>query len=216
MATKRAASKASTAKASGTTKRTATKKAAAPADENGAKKTTGRTRGPDKLEGLSDARKRNIAKLIYRERSKSPATSWPDITKMIEDKYDWALPGSMTGRRLLREHGPENAEEAIIKQDRSGAKKATAKKTAAKKGASKKKVEEVEEPEDVEELEEDEELEDEEEEELEDDEEEDEEDEDEEDEDEDEDEDEEEEPEPAPAPKSKRVAVKRGGRSKKS
>jgi hypothetical protein len=209
MATKRTAAKASTA-----TKRTATKKAASTdSAENGAKKTTGRTRGPDKLEGLSEAKKRNIAKLIFRERSKSPSTSWPDITQLVEDKYDWALPGSMTGRRLLREYGPDNAEEAIIKQDRSGAKKAAAKKTAAKKGASKKKVQEVEEPEDVEELEEDEELEDEEEEDLEEEEDEEDEDEDEDEEDEDEEEDE---PEPQPAPKSKRVAVKRGGRSKKS
>jgi hypothetical protein len=206
MATKRTATKAST-------KSTATKKAASDSAENGAKKTTGRTRGPDKLEGLSDVKKRNIAKLIFRERSKSPSTSWPDITQLVEDKYDWTRPGSMTGRRLLREYGPENAEEAIIKQDRSGAKKATAKKTAAKKGASKKKVKEVEEPEDIEELEEDEELEDEDEEELE---AEEDEDEDEEDEDEDEDEEEEEEPAPAPATKSKRVAVKRGSRSKKS
>jgi hypothetical protein len=106
------------------TKRTATKKvapkrtakpAAKVVEENGAaKKSAGRVRGPDKLEGLSDAKKRNIAKLIYRERSKSPATSWPAIQEMVLDKYDWSLPGSMTGRRLLRDHGPDGAEAAII------------------------------------------------------------------------------------------------------
>lgn len=204
MATKRAA-KAS----SSTTKRTATKKAASDdSAENGAKKTTGRTRGPDKLEGLSEAKKRNIAKLIFRERSKSPSTSWPDITQLVEDRYDWALPGSMTGRRLLREYGPDNAEEAIIKQDRSGAtkKKDTAKASATKTKRAKKVEEEPEED--------DEELEDEDDEELEDEEELDEDDEDDDD-DEDEDEEDEEE-EPAPAPKSKRVAVKRGAKSKKS
>jgi len=211
-----ATSRKTAAKKAAPAKKRAAKKVQEPEDSNGAKKSTGRTRGPDKLEGLSEAKKRNIAKLIYRERSKSPATSWPDIQQMVEDKYDWALPGSMTGRRLLREYGPDNAESAIIKQDRTGAKKSVAKKVAAKKGASKKKVQEVEEPDDLEELEEeeelDEELDEEDEEELE--EVEDEADEDEEDE-EDEDEDEEEE-EPVPAKsRAKKSVVVRKGRSKK-
>jgi hypothetical protein len=184
-------------------KKSVSKKAAATVDTNGSKTTTERVRGTDKLAGLSEAKRRNIARLITKERAKSPATSWPDITEMVQDKYDWSLPGSMTGRRLMRDYGPDGAEEAIIKQDRTGAKKATAKKVAAKKGASKKKVQEVEEPEDLEELEEDEELE----------EEEDLEDEDEEemeaDEDEDEEEDEEEEEEPEPV-KAKKVRVTKG------
>ena len=198
MATKRTAA----------TKASGTKRTKSADSGNGAKETSGRTRVPDKLEGLSEAKRRNIAKLITRERSKSPATSWPKIIEMVEDKYDWTLPGSMTGRRLMRDYGPDGAEDAIIKQNRT-AKAKTAKKVAAKKGASKKKVQEVEEPEDLEELEEDEEL----------DEELDEEDEEElsadEDEDEDEDEEDEEEDEPVPAPKSKKVRVTKG-RTRKS
>ena len=161
------------------------------------------TRVADKLEGLTDAKKRNIAKLIYRERSKSPATSWPDVQQMVEDKYDWTLPGSMTGRRLLREFGPEEAEDAIIKQNREsngdGAKK-TAKKTTAKAAtpAKKKTKKVVEEVEDDEEYEDDEELE-----------------EDLEDEDEDEDEDEEDEDEEEEPTPRRRVRVSRG-RGKKS
>jgi hypothetical protein len=176
-----------------TTKKVARSKKATASDEgNGASRT--RT---DKLAGLSDAKKRNIAKLIYRERSKKPATSWGDIATMIEDKYDWTLPGSMTGRRLLRDHGPDNAEEAIIQQTR------TEKSGTKKKKASPKKAKVVEEEleEEEEELDE-EEMEEEYEEELEDEEDEDEEDEDEE--------------EEAPAPRSrKKVAVTRG-RGKKA
>jgi hypothetical protein len=83
----------------------------------------------DKLEGLTEVKRRNIAKFITKERAKSPATSWPKITEAVEAKYGWALPGSMTGRRLMREYGPDNAEEAIIKQERS----ATPRKRGAKK-----------------------------------------------------------------------------------
>jgi hypothetical protein len=190
---------------------TKTKRTAKPAEDssNGAKKSTGRTRGPDKLEGLTDAKKRNIAKLIYRERSKSPATSWPDIIQMIEDKYDWTLPGSMTGRRLLREHGPDDAEQAIIKQNKAKADKAKATKTKPPKSTKAKKGAVVDEEEDLdEEDEEDEELE-----EL-DDEVEMDEDEDE-DEDDDEDDEDEEEEEPEPAPKAKKVRVTKG-RGKKA
>jgi phosphopantothenoylcysteine synthetase/decarboxylase len=82
----------------------------------------------DKLEGLTEVKRRNIAKFITKERAKSPATSWPKITEAVEAKYGWALPGSMTGRRLMREYGPDNAEEAIIKQERS----ATPRKRGAK------------------------------------------------------------------------------------
>lgn len=196
MATKKAAPKATT------TKKVPAKTKKAAATTNGAKATTGRTRGPDKLEGLSEARRRNIAKLIYRERSKKPATSWPDISTMVEDKYDWTLPGSMTGRRLLREYGPDDAEGAIIKQDRTATKaKATTKaKTKTKKAAPVEEPEEDEEDLDEEEYEDEEDME----EEL---------DEDEEDEDE-EDEDEDEEPEPEPV-KAKKVKVTKG-RGKKS
>lgn len=198
-----------TKKAAGT-KAPAKKKAAKAADTNGAKKSTGRTRQADKLEGLTEARRRNVAKLIFRERSKSPATSWPDITQMIEDKYDWTLPGSMTGRRLLRDYGPENAEEAIIQQNREASKKkAKAVTTKAKRGKAKAApvVEDVDD-EDVE----DEELEDEDED-IEDEADLDEEDEDDLEDDEDEDEDEEEEEEP-PA-KAKKVRVSKG-RGKKA
>lgn len=172
-------------------KRARTKKVASDG-ENGA--TSGRTRR-DKLEGLSEAKRRNIAKLIYRERSKSPATSWGDIAEMIADKYEWELPGSMTGRRLLRDYGPDNAESAIIKQDRTGT---TTKKRAPKKVTSKKKraVEEDE---------------DEEEEELDEEEPEDEYDEDEVDEDEDEEEEEEQ-----PAPRSRKKVTVQRGRGRKS
>jgi hypothetical protein len=182
-------------KAASTTKKRTTKPAA---DTNGAKKSTGRTRGPDKLEGLTDAKKRNIAKLIFRERSKSPATSWPDIIEMVQDKYDWTLPGSMTGRRLLREHGPDNAEEAIIQQTREA---------KPKKKASTKKAKKVEEElEDQEEELDDEELEEEYDEELDADE----------DDDEDEDEDEEDEDEEdEPPAKAKKVRVTKG-RGKKA
>lgn len=156
----------------------------------------------DKLGGLSEPKKRNIAKLIFRERSKSPATSWPDIIEMVQDKYDWTLPGSMTGRRLLRDYGPDGAEEAIIKQAREASGNGASTKKSAKKAASKKsraKVVEEEELED-EELEDEEELEEElEEEEY-----------DEEDEDEEDEEEEEEEPQPR-----KRVRVSRA-RGKKS
>ena len=189
-----------------TKKRPAKKKApAAEAKDNGAKKTGGRTRGPDKLEGLTERQRTRIAALIFKERSKSPATSWPDIQEMVEEKYDWSLPGSMTGRRLLREYGPDEAEEAIIKQDRSATKKkAKAKPKAAKKGAV---------VEDDEELE-DEELEDEEEE-LEDDEDIEAEADDEDEEYEDEEEDEEEEEAPPPKPRSKKkVTVKKAGRKR--
>lgn len=168
--------------------------------------TNGAARRTDKLAGLTDARKRNIARLIHKERSKSPATSWGDITDMIREKYGWELPGSMTGRRLLREALPDVAEEAIIQQTRSTT-------DAPKKKTSKKKAKVVEEElEDVEEELDEEELEEEYEEELE------EEDEEYEEEDEDEDEDEEEEPVVAPKAKKrapKRVAVTRG-RGKKS
>jgi hypothetical protein len=186
------------AKTKATTKKAPAKKTA----DNGAKKSTGRTRGPDKLEGLTEAKKRNIAKLIFRERSKSPATSWPDIIEMVQDKYDWTLPGSMTGRRLLREYGPDDAEAAIIKQDRTAAKKKVAAKAKTK---TKKKVVEDEDEEDIEDdedLDDDEEME----EDLED------EDEDEDDEDDEDEDDEDEEPEP---PKAKKVRVTRG-RGKKS
>jgi hypothetical protein len=107
--------------------------------KSGAKKTTtAETNGngttaravTDKLAGLTDAKKRNIAKLITRERAKSPATAWPKVTEMVKAKYSWDLPGSMTGRRLMREFGPDNAEDAIIKQER----KPGAKRTGAKKG----------------------------------------------------------------------------------
>jgi hypothetical protein len=182
-------------KAASTTKKRTTKAA----DTNGAKKSTGRTRGPDKLEGLTEAKKRNIAKLIFRERSKSPATSWPDIIEMVSDKYDWTLPGSMTGRRLLREYGPDDAEEAIIKQDRTATKKKASTKASTK---TKKKVveDEDEDDEDIddEEMEDEEDIEDEEDEDFD-------------DEDEDED-DEDEEPEP---PKAKKVRVTKG-RGKKA
>lgn len=181
--------------------------AKAAADENGG----GRTR-TDKLAGLSEARRRNIAKLIFRERSKSPATSWPDIQEKIQEKYDWELPGSMTGRRLLRDYGPDDAEAAIIKQNRKPKEEVeeeAPKKRAPKKAGKKKRAAVVEEPEEEEDEEEEleDEEEDEEEEELEYDEDEDEE----EYEDEEEDE-EEEEPEP---PKAKKVSVKRG-RGKKA
>jgi hypothetical protein len=204
MATRKPAAKASTAK------KRPTKAAAA---DNGAKQTTGRTRGADKLAGLSDAKKRNIAKLIYRERNKKPATSWGDIGQMIEDKYDWTLPGSMTGRRLLRDHGPEGAESVIIKQDKSNSTKAKAKDTAkAKATKTRRRAKQVEEEPDEEDEEDEEELEDEEEmeEEL---------DEDEEDEDEDEDEEDEEEEEmeePQPAPKSRKVRVTRSRKANPS
>jgi hypothetical protein len=197
---------AKTKAASTKTKRTA-KPAAVEDSGNGAKKTSGRTRGPDKLEGLSAAKKRNIAKLIYRERSKSPATSWPDIIAMVEDKYDWTLPGSMTGRRLLREFGPDDAEQAIIKQNKAKADKTKSTKTKPPKTTRAKKGAVVDEEEDEDLEDEDEELEDEEdldEEEM---------DEDEDDEDEDEDEDEEEEPEPPV--KARRVRVTKG-RGKKA
>jgi len=188
-------------------KKASSKKAAAKsADTNGAKKTTERVRGADKLSGLTEVRRRNIARFIARERTKSPATSWPDIIEMVEDKYSWTLPGSMTGRRLIREYAPDSADEAIIKQDKTGAKKPSAKKAASKKVAAKKGravvEDDEEELEDEEELDE-EELEDEEEMEEELDEEEDEE---------EEEEEEEEEPEPEPAPKrsrSKKVTVTR-------
>src|SRR5262245_18567108 len=65
VATRKVAKKATTP----TTKRRA--KPAASADENGAKKSTGRTRGPDKLEGLTESQRRKVAALIFRERSKS-------------------------------------------------------------------------------------------------------------------------------------------------
>jgi len=202
-------SMATTRKASGKTPaKKGTKKAAtkatngASAEPKAKKAVGGRTRGPDKLEGLSDAKKRNIAKLIYRERSKSPATSWPDITEMIEAKYDWTLPGSMTGRRLLREHGPDNAEEAIIQQNRE--KKAASAKAATK---TKKRAKKVVEPDEDEVEDDDEELEDE-------DDIEDEADQDEDDLDEDEDDEDEEEEEEPPA-KAKKVRVTKG-RGKKA
>lgn len=76
----------------------------------------------DKLAGLTEVKRRNIAKFITKERGKKPATSWPDITAAVKTKYDWDLPGSMTGRRLMREYGPDGAEEAIIKQERDPSK----------------------------------------------------------------------------------------------
>jgi hypothetical protein len=84
----------------------------------------------DKLEGLSEVKRRNIAKFITKERGKSPATAWPDVISAVKTKYDWTLPGSMTGRRLMREYGPDNAESAIIKQERSA--------TPKKRGSAKK------------------------------------------------------------------------------
>lgn len=86
------------------------------AETNGASST--RTTN-DKLAGLTEAKRRNIAKLITRERGKTPATAWPKVTEMVKEKYDWDLPGSMTGRRLMREYGPDGAEDAIIKQNRT-------------------------------------------------------------------------------------------------
>ncbi|HVI78387.1 MAG TPA: hypothetical protein VM715_09505 [Candidatus Acidoferrum sp.] len=191
MATRKTAAKAATGK------RSAKKVAEPPVEQeaNGAKRT--RT---DKLAGLSEARRRNIAKLIHRERSKSPATSWGDISDMIENKYDWTLPGSMTGRRLLRDYGPDDAEDVIIKQDKT---KSTKKAEKLTKGTSKKRAAVVEDDD-----------EDEDEEDLEDEDEDDEEMMEEEDEDEDEDEDEEE-AEPEPAPKAKKVRVTKG-RTRKS
>jgi hypothetical protein len=185
-------------KAASTTK----KPAKAATADNGAKKSTGRTRGPDKLEGLTEAKKRNIAKFIFKERAKKPATSWPDIIEAVQDRYDWTLPGSMTGRRLLREYGPDNAEEAIIQQTRTDKAAKPKKKVSAKKA---KKIEE--ELEDQEEELDEEEMEEEYEEELDA-----EEDDDEEDEDEDEEDEEDEEPEPV---KAKRVRVTKG-RGKKA
>jgi hypothetical protein len=173
-------------------KRPAKRAAAVEDSENGATGGLTPVRRKDKLEGLTEVRRRNIAKLIFKERSKSPSTSWGDIGQLIEDKFDWELPGSMTGRRLLREYGPDEAEAAIIKQNRSAT-------PAKKKAAKKAKV--VEEEYDEEEVE-DEELEEEEELEYE-----------EEDEDEEEYEDEEEEPEPEPV-KAKKVRVKRGAGKK--
>jgi stringent starvation protein B len=110
-----------------TTGKTGAKKKAATAETNG----SGTTRAVnDKLGGISDAKKRNIAKLITKERAKSPATNWTKIGELVKSKYDWDLPGSMTGRRLMREFGPDNAEDAIIKQERKpGAKKSGAKKS---------------------------------------------------------------------------------------
>lgn len=180
-----------TKRTGGSTTKVSSKAKVKPAADNGAKRT--RT---DKLGHLSEAARRNAAKLIYRERSKSPSTSWPDIMEMLEDK-GWPIPGSMTGRRLLREYGPDNAEDAIIKQDKTGSATPT-KKKAPKKVASKKRAPVVEdEDEDEEELEE---------EELE---EEDEDVEAEEDEDYEEEDEEEEEEEPEP-PKAKKVRVTRG------
>jgi hypothetical protein len=191
-----------TAKKRPANKRVAKPKAAARAAREVAEQeepeANGAKRKADKLAGLSEARLRNIAKLIHRERTKSPATSWDDIKELISDKYDWALPGSMTGRRILRDYLPDQAEEAIIQQTRTEAK--------PKKKVSSKKAKEIEEElEDEEEELDEEELEEEYEEELEADEDEDEYDEDE----------EEEEPEPvvakrAPKRTAKKVAVKRG------
>jgi hypothetical protein len=211
MATKKAAGTKAPAKKKASSAKATTKAA----DTNGAKKPSGRTRQADKLEGLTEARRRNVAKLIFRERSKSPATSWPDITQMIEEKYDWTLPGSMTGRRLLRDYGPENAEEAIIQQDRSATKKkAKAVTTKAKKGKAKAApvVEDVEDEDledEDEELDEDDDIEDEAD--LEDEEDEDEDDLD----DDDDDEDEEDEEEEEPPAKAKKVRVTKG-RGKKA
>ena len=123
---------------------------------------------------------------------------------MIQDKYDWTLPGSMTGRRLLREHGPDNAEEAIIQQDKTGVNQGKKKGKAVTTTKKAKKAPVVEDDEDLE----DEDLEDEDEDEEDVTDEVDEDDEDDEDE---EDEDDEEEP---PA-KAKKVRVTRG-RGKKA
>jgi hypothetical protein len=109
-----------------TTGKTGAKKTTPAAETNGSAATRTTT---DKLAGLTDAKKRNIAKLITRERAKSPATSWPKVTEMVQEKYGWELPGSMTGRRLMREFGPDNAEDAIIKQTRTG----TSKRKSSKK-----------------------------------------------------------------------------------
>jgi hypothetical protein len=104
----------------------------APKSEAAKKAPPARTK-TDKLAGLSEVKRRNIAKFITKERAKKPATSWPKIVEAVEAKYDWTLPGSMTGRRLMRDYGPDDAESAIIKQTRTAKPKAKAKAKAKAK-----------------------------------------------------------------------------------
>ncbi len=106
------------------TKKGSTKKASA--EENGAKAT--RT---DKLAHLSESQRRKVAAYITKERSKSPATSWPDIMEVLEERGT-PIPGSLTGRRLIRDYGPDGAEDAIIRQTRDGSSKKATKKPAKK------------------------------------------------------------------------------------
>jgi len=150
MATRAAGSRKTAAKSTGRAKRTVKPEP----DENGG----GRV---DKLAHLTEGQRKKAAAFILKERSKG--TGWPDIMEELEER-DLPIPGSMTGRRLLRMFYSDEELADAIRERGTGNGDATKKKAVKKTSSRKRKLEEEPEDEfedDEEEFEDDEEEEDE-------------------------------------------------------
>lgn len=128
-------------KAASTKKATPAKKATPKADTNGDAPKTRK----DKLGHLTDAQRKKAAAIIFKMRG--DGKSWDAVMEELEDK-NMPIPGSMTGRRLLRDYGPDDAETVIrerVAGDGAAAKKATKTKSKSKKAAEADDEEEEEE-----------------------------------------------------------------------
>jgi hypothetical protein len=117
-------------------KSTATKTKSTTAAANG--------RVKDKLGHMTEAQRRKAAATIYKMRKDKK--SWPEIMEVVD------IPGSMTGRRLLRDYGPDDAETVIRERSANSksTKKATASTSKKARGRAKVEVEDDEEDEDEE------------------------------------------------------------------
>src|SRR5262249_35722321 len=86
----------------------------------------------DKLSHLTEAQRRSAAKLIFKMRG--DGKPWPEVMEALEEK-GWSIPGSMTGRRLLRDYHDEGESvirERVANKDGAAAKKSTKTKAKAK------------------------------------------------------------------------------------
>jgi len=128
-------------KAAGTKKPPAKTAAAAKPSANG-----DAPRRKDKLAHLSEAQRKKAAAIIFRMRKEGKG--WDAVMEELEDK-NMSIPGSMTGRRLLRDYGPDDAEsvirERVANTDGAAKKKATSTKVKAKAKVADEEEEEEEE-----------------------------------------------------------------------
>jgi hypothetical protein len=120
------------------TRATRSKKGATKATSTGSENGGGRK---DKLAHMTEAQRRKAANTIFKMRGQGK--SWADIMEVVD------IPGSMTGRRLLRDYGPSDAE-SVIRERKLGATSSNSKSSKAK-AKSRKRAAEPDEDEDEEE-----------------------------------------------------------------